>query len=266
MHYNIPWAKPINDPSQKEKEANAMDMAALQKELLAYYMEDEDAQFTDTSHSLSSQCWDTSSSSPDEFEDVQHVIEKCPPIAGETSLTDLDAEIDLRRSSVLSSTIHSFEWHESDNISVESEGSFFESEMDEGDLYLAACTCEGTPPPSSRVHWGTVHLRDYAITVVDHPVTGDSCPLGLDWNYEDQGEQDLVSFENKRFFWRTAPRRLGLLERRQRIREVLNLSTAQVEDLERQVHRRLLLQSIEHDLVELRTSSSGAASPSIHNE
>ena len=86
------------------------------------------------------------------------------------------------------------------------------------------------------VRFSTVEVREYAVTVGDHPCASDSCPLTLDWQYAKKSKRDINSFENSRYFMRRSyPQRLSPHERRRRIRETSRISKEELDDLEAEV-------------------------------
>ncbi|KAL7565162.1 hypothetical protein ACA910_021539 [Epithemia clementina (nom. ined.)] len=88
-------------------------------------------------------------------------------------------------------------------------------------------------PVKRQVLFGSVQVREYASTVGDHPLCVDSCPLTLDWGYSDAMEQDLETYESKRFlFRRNVPRRLDIDQRRDRIKETCDMDDESLHEME----------------------------------
>lgn len=50
----------------------------------------------------------------------------------------------------------------------------------------------------STVQFSTVQVREYALTIGDHPYCRSGCPLSLDWDYETRESVDVDKFEAER--------------------------------------------------------------------
>jgi hypothetical protein len=153
---------------------------------------------------------------------------------------------------------HSSCWNESDSDDDDSSsvGSFFDYDDEEDAHYMQSiskrqdCADDADDSSSSRqrsVRFSNVVIREYAVTIGDHPVVGDTCPLSLDWAHSEQDVvKDLTSYEYSRYFLRNLPRRLSLPERRYRVKEVNDLSFEDVEQLETQMKRQQVNESIRY--------------------
>lgn len=87
-----------------------------------------------------------------------------------------------------------------------------------------------------RVSFDTlIQVREYSITVGDHPKTKDACPLALDWAHTEVKTVDFVAHETLKAelrIDRRSFRKLTLRERRQRIADVLGVTKKEIRDLE----------------------------------
>jgi hypothetical protein len=72
-------------------------------------------------------------------------------------------------------------------------------------------------PPRRSVSFKSVEVREYSITVGDHPLCYDGLPLTLDWEHSDTVEIRDVSTSRERRGNYRAPRRLSFDERRDRL-------------------------------------------------
>jgi len=88
-----------------------------------------------------------------------------------------------------------------------------------------------------RVRFDSVEVREYSVTVGDHPCCPDSCPLTLEWSWaqESSAPVQLAHHEAIRFmersqssteyqYGRRGPRRLSRAERRERVLRVQGLT------------------------------------------
>jgi hypothetical protein len=81
-------------------------------------------------------------------------------------------------------------------------------------------------PPPRRVSFQHVEVREYSITVGDHPFCYDGLPLTLDWEHADSVEiRDIESSRERRGNYR-APRRLSFDERRDRLFNMAGTASA----------------------------------------
>jgi hypothetical protein len=72
-------------------------------------------------------------------------------------------------------------------------------------------------PPRRTVSFKNVEVREYSITVGDHPMCYDGLPLTLDWEHSPSVEIRDVSTSRERSGNYRAPRRLSFDERRERL-------------------------------------------------
>jgi len=68
-----------------------------------------------------------------------------------------------------------------------------------------------------------VEVREYCVTVGDHPVCSDDLPLSLDWSHAPAYCTDIQHSKNRGFYYQ-APRRLSLQDRRKRLSKVADYS------------------------------------------
>jgi hypothetical protein len=205
--------------------------AALRKELELFVLSDSDDDETESSRGMWLDSTDESSDRTcEEEEEEDHVVE-----------TPLQRPL-------ISSTHHAVCWNDEDDDDDSSVGSFFSDTGDDEAIETVASSgrLDRVDSPSQRcVRFSSVTIREYAVTVGDHPVTGDACPLSLDWAHSEVDEvRDLTSYEYSRYFLRDMPRRLSLPERRVRVREVNDLSPEEVDRMETAFKLRQVNESI----------------------
>lgn len=93
-----------------------------------------------------------------------------------------------------------------------------EVEEEEGEAVDAQSREEGRPAsPRRTVSFKNVEVREYSITVGDHPLCYDGLPLTLDWEHSETVEIRDVSTSRERSGNYRAPRRLSFGERRDRL-------------------------------------------------
>jgi hypothetical protein len=96
-----------------------------------------------------------------------------------------------------------------------------------------------------EVRFSTVEIREYAVTIGDHPCVRDSVPMTLDWQYARKHRKDINSYENSRYFVRRSyPQKLSPQERRRRIRETSRLSRSELEEMEADLAAKRLQSSL----------------------
>jgi hypothetical protein len=111
------------------------------------------------------------------------------------------------------------------------------------------------PPERMRRHirFSIVEIREFAVTVGDHPHARDSCPITLDWPHAAPYSLTLDEYENKRFFARKSCcstsrknlKRLSLEQRRQRVRETSRMALLALREMELAVAMNRLQQSMD---------------------
>lgn len=73
-----------------------------------------------------------------------------------------------------------------------------------------------TKSRQTRISWNPeVEVREYVITMGDHPKCVDGCPLSLDWEYDTRTKD--VAFSQERQSAYRIPKRLTLRERRRKL-------------------------------------------------
>ena len=68
-----------------------------------------------------------------------------------------------------------------------------------------------------------VEVREYCVTVGDHPLCSDSLPLSLDWPHAEAYSRNLEDSKNRGLYYEP-PNRLSLQDRRQRLTKVADFS------------------------------------------
>ena len=68
-----------------------------------------------------------------------------------------------------------------------------------------------------RVSWKGVFVREYNVTVGDHPMCSDHLPLSLDWSHSDDIKVKNIESSRERQSNYRFPKRLSFEERRKRI-------------------------------------------------
>lgn len=123
---------------------------------------------------------------------------------------------------------------------------------------MDSCTISATPAAATsenkrRVHFSEVHVREYDITLGDHPLAG-AYPLSLDWTYSDDKhspydieeyyQKQLMCYQrhesdenddvpsSSRIFGK--PRHIEVMERRERLADALGISYEKLDVMERQ--------------------------------
>jgi hypothetical protein len=121
----------------------------------------------------------------------------------------------------------------------------------------AANTAAPIEVPTQRMHrhirFSNVEIREFAVTVGDHPHARDSCPITLDWPYAAPYSLTLDEYENKRFFARKSCcstsrknlKRMSLEQRRQRVRETSRMAQLALREMELAVAMNRLQQSMD---------------------
>lgn len=99
----------------------------------------------------------------------------------------------------------------------------------ESDCYSAAS--EVTVLQRRRLHFNDkVEVREYAVTVGEHPFCDDALPLQLDWQYAAAVYRHIDCSKNRGFYYQ-APPRLSLVMRRRRLKEVSNFTDAALDGI-----------------------------------
>mmetsp|Transcript_24025 Transcript_24025/g.39217 ORF Transcript_24025/g.39217 Transcript_24025/m.39217 type:complete len:278 (+) Transcript_24025:230-1063(+) len=95
-----------------------------------------------------------------------------------------------------------------------------------------------------RVRFGKATVREYAITVGDHPVCKDGLALSLDWNHTSEQVYDIDSFERmmtrrntRKGCRRRRTSRLDYWQRREILQNVGSFSNTELSRIERQRHK-----------------------------
>lgn len=94
-----------------------------------------------------------------------------------------------------------------------------------------------------NVRFSTVQVREYSLTLGDHPLAG-PYPLSLDWTYtEDDFVADVNEFSSRMeknmdesessYHFRRKPRQLDVFERRFRLAQMMGITCEQLDSLER---------------------------------
>jgi hypothetical protein len=100
-----------------------------------------------------------------------------------------------------------------------------------------------------RVQFAKVQIREYALTLGDHPWCENGFPLSLDWKFASRQDVSIDDFEHDRMSGECdrSPRRLDIWERRNLLRRVSGYSTSELNGLERsrmlQQQRELMMSS-----------------------
>lgn len=80
------------------------------------------------------------------------------------------------------------------------------------------------------VFYKSVEVREYSLTVGDHPCCEGALSLSLDWQHADMYYKDLEESQQRGMFYK-APQRLSLQERRDRLIEVTGYEGSEVDAL-----------------------------------
>lgn len=78
--------------------------------------------------------------------------------------------------------------------------------------------------PSKQVSFSTVEVREYCLTVGDHPLCRDGMPITLDWKYNEETTFVNVPYESRNRNQGGFPRRLDYNERLARLQCVTGLT------------------------------------------
>lgn len=114
-------------------------------------------------------------------------------------------------------------------------------------------------PQKKKVSWDSIHTREFALVVGDHPLCQDGLPVSLDWQHADHAQpvRKIMSSDDAAVSVRKQsyvfPRRLSYEERRQRLCCVSGLTVDQVKNDEIDLVVRTLKES--WDCVAVDTSS-----------
>ena len=97
--------------------------------------------------------------------------------------------------------------------------------------------------PRRRVSFHQIEVREYSITVGDHPFCYDGLPLSLDWEHTDEVTiRDINSSRERKSHYR-APRRLSFDERRDRLFNVSSESDGS-EQSERKLELSMIIKML----------------------
>jgi hypothetical protein len=93
---------------------------------------------------------------------------------------------------------------------------------------------EDSPKSQRRVQFAKVQIREYALTLGDHPWCESGFPLSLDWKFAAQHDVNIDDFEHERMSeCDRSPRRLDVWERRNLLRRVSGYTTSELNGMER---------------------------------
>lgn len=91
----------------------------------------------------------------------------------------------------------------------------------------------GDEEDETVVRFGTISVREFAVTVADLPTSNDSCPVTLDWEYRATDPVPVNRYERCRTGRRRKPlHQLSLEERRQRVATTQGISLDSVKIME----------------------------------
>lgn len=90
-----------------------------------------------------------------------------------------------------------------------------------------------SPRLKKRVSWNSIHTREYALVVGDHPLCQDGLPVSLDWQFSDSSPKsfqvDNVTERSKSYAF---PRRLSYQERITKLCDVSGFTLEEVKNEE----------------------------------
>eukprot|EP00547_Thalassionema_nitzschioides_P003268 CAMPEP_0194217652 /NCGR_PEP_ID=MMETSP0156-20130528/21901_1 /TAXON_ID=33649 /ORGANISM="Thalassionema nitzschioides, Strain L26-B" /LENGTH=208 /DNA_ID=CAMNT_0038946759 /DNA_START=76 /DNA_END=702 /DNA_ORIENTATION=- len=76
---------------------------------------------------------------------------------------------------------------------------------------------------TTKVKFGTVEIRQYAVTIGDHPSCSDSLPITLDWAFNPLTSVEAVKDEQHSGIYPSMTRRLSYSERKNRLMDVSSI-------------------------------------------
>lgn len=98
------------------------------------------------------------------------------------------------------------------------------SDLSSSSLAIEEDCCVGASPARRRLTFDhKVEVREYCVTVGDHPACSDELPLSLDWCHAPAYFTDIQHSKNRGFYYQ-APRRLSLQDRCKRLSKVADYS------------------------------------------
>lgn len=117
-----------------------------------------------------------------------------------------------------------------------------------------------------RVQFAKVQVREYALTLGDHPWCENGFPLSLDWKFAQQQDVNIDDYEHERLSGAESDRsarKLDVWERRNLLRRVSGFSTSELNGMERmrmlQQQREFMVSSTESEDSELESSTTCSA-------
>uniref|UniRef100_A0A7S4T6P9 Uncharacterized protein n=1 Tax=Ditylum brightwellii TaxID=49249 RepID=A0A7S4T6P9_9STRA len=97
---------------------------------------------------------------------------------------------------------------------------------------------EKTFPPSKSVSFSYVEVREYSLTLGDHPDCSDGPPISLDWSYTNQKRVNLDYYEDHRGPHKMLPEmKSETSERRDFLQREAGFSVAEIQMSEKEVER-----------------------------
>mmetsp|Transcript_14263 Transcript_14263/g.23619 ORF Transcript_14263/g.23619 Transcript_14263/m.23619 type:complete len:183 (-) Transcript_14263:173-721(-) len=75
-----------------------------------------------------------------------------------------------------------------------------------------------------RVCFSTVEVREYSLTIGDHPLCRDGLPITLDWKYNEESTFLNIPYENRTLKQDSFPKRLDYDERLARLQRVTGIT------------------------------------------
>jgi hypothetical protein len=128
------------------------------------------------------------------------------------------------------------------------------------------------PVERHHIRFSTVEIREFAVTVGDHPHARDSCPITLDWQHAATYSMPLDDYENKRFFVRSSCcstrqnlKRLSVEQRRLRVKETSRIPNLALREMELAVAMNRLQHSMD-GINEFWRKMDGTNSNNVHQE
>ena len=95
--------------------------------------------------------------------------------------------------------------------------------------------CDLRHSDEREVSFGSVEIREYPVTIDDHPTFRDSCPLTLTWNHVRTMKSTVEEFDKNQEKRQSSCSRLSLRERRKRVARTQGISFKEVEALEMKI-------------------------------
>ena len=106
---------------------------------------------------------------------------------------------------------------ETEDYSQPNDASSVDSTLYESDsCFSSGTSCSGKPRLRRRVSFNKIEIREYSVTIGDHPACRDGLALQLDWDHSEATEVNMLCSRERQAKFEM-PRRLSYEEKRERL-------------------------------------------------